>query len=185
MCKESSHIPLGLFLLHLTRWMKFGPVRETFHPHFFHTLVPRWSQWPTHEKVADDSGLTSVGLSIDGVRQKDLVVLIAWYSFFISSMKTELPFFCFQWINSFHSKLLFSFALHLMNSSVFSFTFSTIVVCSRLYFFSPSQEIGIICFQEYACGKLVVNVKYIHMFLWRDLPPACSGKEPEIWQEKL
>lgn len=65
-----SHICLSLFLLYLTRWMKFGPVRETFHPHFLYMLVPRRSQWPKHEKVADDSEPTSIGLSIDGVRKK-------------------------------------------------------------------------------------------------------------------
>lgn len=45
-------------------------------------LVPRQSQRPKNEKVADDSELTSVGLSIDGLRQKDLAVLIAWIQLF-------------------------------------------------------------------------------------------------------
>lgn len=45
-------------------------------------LVPRRSQRPKNEKVAADSELTSVGLSIDGLRQKDLAVLIAWIQLF-------------------------------------------------------------------------------------------------------
>lgn len=62
--------------------MKFALVRETFRPHFFHMLVPRQSQPPKHEKATNDSEFISVGLSIDGVRQKHLVVLISWIQIF-------------------------------------------------------------------------------------------------------
>lgn len=168
--------------------MKFALVRETFHPPFLHMLVPRWLSLVTVTQAwqaAGDSEFISVGLPIDGVRQKDLGVLIGWVQLFTSFMKMELAISLHsRLLNNFHYKLLFSFGLHLPNSNVFSLTFSTLVVCSGLdfFFFSPSQEIGIICFQEHACGKLAVNVKYIHLFLWRALPPAYSGKEPEIWQ---
>lgn len=50
------------------------------------------------------------------------------------------------------------------------------------FFSPPSQKMGIICFWGHACGKLIVNIKFFHPFLWRALPPAYSGKKPKILQ---
>ena len=49
-------------------------------------------------------------------------------------------------------------------------------------FFPPSQKMGIICFWGHACGKVVVNIKFFHPFLWGALPLAYSGKKPKTLQ---